>query len=52
MRINTIRRKLSVMSVKESAHIDQASQEAVRLLTTLLLLLVPAANYLNLIIAD
>jgi hypothetical protein len=37
-RINTIRRKLNAMSAKERVHIDHASQEAVRLLTILLLL--------------
>ena len=36
-------RRLSAVSVKERAHIDQASKEAVRLLTLLLLLLVLAA---------
>ena len=51
-RINTIRRKLSAMSARERAHIDQASQVAVRLLIILLLLLILATYYISLIIAD
>ena len=50
-RIRPIRRKLSAMSAKESAHIDQAIQEAVRLLIILLLLIL-ATYYIKLIIAD
>jgi hypothetical protein len=46
------RRRLKAVSVKESAHIDQASKEAVRLLIILLLLLVLASYYIKLIIAD
>src|SRR5918999_4749291 len=45
-------RRLSAVSAKESAHIDQASQEAVRLLTILLLLLVIATYYSKRIMAD
>ncbi len=45
--------RLRAVSAKESAHIDQASNEAVRLLIILLLLLlVLAAYYIDLIIAD
>jgi hypothetical protein len=52
-KFETSRKRLSAVSAKESAHIDQASQEAVRLLTLLLLLLlVLASYYINLIIAD
>ncbi len=51
-KFKTKRRRLTAVSAKESAHIYQASQEAVRLLTLLLLLLVPASYYIKLIIAD
>jgi hypothetical protein len=44
-RVRAKRRRLKAVSAKESAHTDQASQEAVRLLT-ILLLLVLAAYYL------
>ena len=43
--IQARRKRLRALSAKESAHIDQASQEAVRLLI-ILLLLVLAAYYL------
>ncbi len=46
------RERLRAVSAKERAHIDQASQEAMRLLTLLLLLLVPATYFIKLIIAD
>ena len=45
-------RRLSAVSAKERAHIDQASQEAVRLLIILLLLLVLATYYIKLMIAE
>ena len=45
-------RRLSAVNAKESVHIDQASQKAVRLLIIVLLLLVLATYYINLIIAD
>jgi hypothetical protein len=51
-RVRAKRRRLKAVSAKESAHADQASQEAVRLLTILLLLLVLAAYYTSLIMAD
>ena len=37
-KFKTRRKRLRAVSAKERAHIDQASQEAVRLLTVLLLL--------------
>jgi hypothetical protein len=51
-RLRAIRRKLRAVSAKESAHIDQASKEAVRLLIIVLLLLALATNYIKVIIAD
>ena len=52
-KFKTSRKRLRAVSAKERAHIDQASQEAVRLLLTLLLLLlVLASYYIKLIIAD
>jgi small-conductance mechanosensitive channel len=50
-KFKTRRKRLRAVSAKESAHIDQASQEAVRLLT-LLLLLVLATYCIKVIIAD
>jgi hypothetical protein len=41
-RYRTRRKRLKAVNAKESAHMDQASKEAVRLLTLLLLLLVLA----------
>ena len=41
-KFKTRRKRLRAVSAKERAHIDQASQVAVRLLTLLLLLLVLA----------
>ena len=51
-KFKTRRKRLRAVSAKESPHIDQASQLAVRLLTILLLLLALATYYVNLIIAD
>jgi hypothetical protein len=46
------RKRPNPANAKERAHIDQAIQEAVRLLTILLLLLVLASYYIKPIIAD
>ncbi len=51
-KFKTRRYRLRAVSAKERAHIDQTIQEAVRLLTILLLLLVLATYYIKLIIAD
>ena len=51
-KIRTRSTRLRAVSAKESAHIDQASNEAVRLLTLLLLLLALLLITYNLIIAD
>jgi hypothetical protein len=50
-KFKTRRNRLRAVSAKESAHIDHASQEAVRLLIILLLLIL-ATYYLNVMIAD
>src|SRR5215218_5880706 len=50
-KFKTRRNRLRAVSAKERAHIDQASQEAVRLLIVFLLLIL-ATYYINLIIAD